>query len=154
MKVISLLILTLNLLPYYSISQKINFKKDSAILRNLEYKWLTSEFELDTAAISKMMDDSFISIGDNTISNKQEELVGIYKNISERLKNNHIVDSLYLDDFKVKIYGTSAIVTFISVTKGSIKGVAFSNRRTRIYDVWIKKKSQWNAVSSQITPIH
>ena len=152
MKIV-LIVSTICLLPLHLISQDVNFKNDSTTIRNLEYNWLISEFKLDTATISKMMDTGFISIGVNSISNKQEELDGTYKNISQRLKNNHFVDSLYFDDFQIKIHGTTAIVTYISVTKGTIKGVPFSNRRTRIYDVWVKKNNQWKAISSQITPI-
>lgn len=142
------------LLFHSAISQISPFQKDSLMLRSMEYQWLTAEFKLDTATISKMMDDAFISIGDNSISNKHQELAGTYKNISQRLQNGHIVDSLYLDDFTIRIYGATAIVTYISVTKGRIKNVPFADRRTRIYDVWIKKNDQWKAMSSQITPIH
>lgn len=153
MKFILVITIVIGLLPFDSISQDTSFNKDSAILRNLEYRWLTAEFSLDTAAISEMMDPSFISIGDTSILSKQEELDGVYKSIMQRIKNNHIVDALYFDDFTVKIYGNAAIVTFISVTNGTINGVLFSNRKTRIYDVWRKKDGQWKAVSSQITPI-
>jgi hypothetical protein len=134
-------------------AQPLPNKKDEKILKHMEYDWLMAEFKLDTAAISKMMDESFVSIGTNSISTKQEELDGIYKNISKRIKDNHVVDSLYLDHFHVKIYGTTAVVTFISVTRGRINNIPFSNRRTRMYDVWIKKNGEWKAVSSQVTPI-
>ena len=153
MKRILVILLVPLFLPFDSLSQDTHFNKDSTTLRSLEHRWLTAEFRLDTATISQLMDHAFISIGDKAILTKQEELDGILKNISQRLKNNHLVDSLHFDDFVVKIYGNTAIVTFISVTKGTVKGVAFSNRKTRIYDVWIKKEGQWKAVSSQITPI-
>ncbi|HUM98509.1 MAG TPA: hypothetical protein PK275_11690, partial [Chitinophagaceae bacterium] len=61
MKII-LIVSTICLLPLHLISQDVNFKKDSATIRNLEYNWLISEFKLDTATISKMMDTGFISI--------------------------------------------------------------------------------------------
>jgi len=73
--------------------------------------------------------------------------------MSKRIKENHVVDSLYFDDVAIRIYENTAIVTFISVTKGSVKGVPFTNRRTRMYDVWIRKSGEWNAASSQVTPI-
>ena len=77
----------------------------------------------------------------------------VYKNITQRNKNRHVVDSLYFEDWQVKIHGLTAIVTFISVTKGSIKDVPYTNRRTRMYDVWIRKEGTWKAISSQVTPI-
>ena len=141
-------------LPNTLFSQNINSKIETETLKKMEYDWLSAEFKLDTAAISRMMDDSFISINESGISNKQEELNGTYKNIEQRLKNGHIVDSLYLDGFSVKFHAETAIVTFISVTKGKIKGTPFTNRRTRFYDVWIKRNGKWKAASSQVTPLH
>ncbi|MEO8403998.1 MAG: nuclear transport factor 2 family protein [Chitinophagaceae bacterium] len=127
--------------------------KDVAALKKLEYDWLVAEFKLDTAAIAPMMDECFISVGLNGVSGKQEDLKGMYDNISSRLKNDHIVDSFFFDDFRVQMHDHTAIVTFFTVTSGHIKNVPFENRRTRFYDVWIKRKGQWKAVSSQGTPV-
>jgi hypothetical protein len=85
------------------------------------------------------MDQAFIAIGIYSVSTNQEELNGIYKNISQRLKDGHVVDSLYLDNVTIKIHGNTAIVTFTSVTKGRIKDIPFTDRRTQFYDVWIRK---------------
>jgi len=126
---------------------------DAAIIKKLETGWLSAEFRLDTATIASMMDDAFISVNVTGIANKQQELDGIYQHISQRIKENHVVDSLYLDDMRVQLYGDAAIVTFVSVTRGRIKDIPFQNRRTRFYDVWIKRKGQWKAVSSQGTPL-
>jgi len=126
---------------------------ETEIIKALEYKALIAEFKLDTAAISGMMDDNFISVGLAGINNKHWELQGIYRNVSQMRKEDHIIDSLYLDDFQVQLYDKTAIATFFTVTKGRIKGIPFENRRWRWYDVWIKKKNQWKLVSSQGTPL-
>ena len=128
-------------------------QKDEQLLRQLEYEWLRAEFRNDTATIARMMDEAFIAIGTTGVSSKQEELEGIYKNMSQRIKDGHVVDSLYFEDIVTRFYGSTAIITFISVTKGKIKDVSFNNRRTRIYDVWIRKEGKWKAVTSQVTPI-
>jgi C-terminal processing protease CtpA/Prc len=128
-------------------------RTDENVLRRMEYDWLMAEFRVDTVTISKMMDESFISIGESGVSNKHQELAGIFRNMQERKMKGHIVDSLYLDDFTVRIYGDVAMVTFVSVTKGVKDKEFFYNRRTRMYDVWIKKKGIWKAVSSQVTPL-
>lgn len=75
---------------------------------------------------------------------KREELEGIYNTMSKRIKEDPIVDSLYFDDVAIRIYGNTAIVTFISVTKGRIKNIPFT--RTLMYDVWIRKNGEWKAV--------
>jgi len=137
-----------------SFSQNTASNDDIGKIKKLEYDWLIAEFKLDTASISSMMDETFISVGLTSLSNKQQELKSIYDNINERLKNNHIVDSFYLDDMHIQIYENTAVVTFFSVTRGRINNVPFENRRTRFYDVWIKRNGQWKAVSSQGTLIH
>ncbi|MEO5593364.1 MAG: nuclear transport factor 2 family protein [Chitinophagaceae bacterium] len=126
---------------------------DAETIKKLEYDWLIAEFKLDTATISKMMDGTFMSVGPGSISNKQQELDGMYRNISQRLKDNHIVDSLYLDDIHVQLYDNTAVIAFLTVTKGRINDVPFENRKMRFYDVWIKKNGQWKAVSSQGIPV-
>jgi hypothetical protein len=145
----SIALAILCIFPRESLSQN----SDIEILKKMEYDWLMAEFKLDTATIAPMMDEKFMAIGLTSVSNKQEELNGIYENISQRLKNNHLVDSLYLDNYNVQIFDNTAIVTFISVTKGRINDVPFANRRTRMYDVWIKRNGKWKAVSSQVSPI-
>jgi len=139
-------------IPKKSVSQNAS-SKDIEKLKQLEYDWLMAEFKLDTATIAPMMDEKFMGIGLTELTNKQQELDGIYENMSQRRKNGHVVDSLYLDDIHIQVYGNTAIVTFVSVTKGRIKGIPFENRRTRMYDVWIKRNGQWKAVSSQVSPI-
>jgi len=136
-----------------SLSQKKVSNNDIEKLKKLEYDWLIAEFKMDTATIALMMDEKFMAIGLSRITNKQQELNGMYENISQRLKNGHVVDSLYLDDIHIQIHDKTAIVTYVSVTKGRIKEVPFENRRTRMYDVWIKRNGQWKAVSSQVSPI-
>ncbi|MFT3912287.1 MAG: nuclear transport factor 2 family protein [Ferruginibacter sp.] len=149
-----LFVLLLCCITKESVSQKVNSGNDTETLKKMEYDWLMAEFRLDTATIAAMIDETFIAVGATGSSGKQEELKGIYETMSQRLKNEHVVDSLYLDDMRIQIYDNTAVVTFFSVTKGSIKGVPFENRRTRMYDVWVKRNGQWKAVSSQVTPIH
>ncbi len=69
-------------------------------IRSLEYKAFDAAFRLDTATLSKMMDEKFIAVYPKTISNKQQELAGIYKNISQMKRDEHFIDSFYLDDLK------------------------------------------------------
>ncbi len=114
----------------------------------LERKWLEAEFVLDTAYISALMDTTFISISANRISNKQEELKGIYDNISAMRQDSIFLDSLKLEDAAVNVYDNSAVVTFIVHTYKKEKGRP-TEKRTRFYDVWINRNGEWKAVSSQ-----
>lgn len=125
---------------------------DKKQLLALEYNWLKAEFSLDTAYLSTLMDDSFIAITANGTSGKKEELADMYQTISQRLKDSIIIDSFRLENSIVNLYGTTAVVTFIVHTFRKEKGIA-TERRTRFYDVWIKRNGKWKAVSSQGTKV-
>jgi len=120
-------------------------------LKQLEYNALTAEFNLDTASIAAIMDDGFVSIDAKQVINKQTELTGIYNNINRRLNEGHTVDSFYLDQFRVDLFDNTAITTFFTVTKGRIKDKPYENKRTRFYDVWVKRQGVWKLVSMQAT---
>src|SRR5688500_3747167 len=107
-----------------------------AELLSLERQWLEAEFALDTAYLSTLLDSTFIAISADRISNKQEELNGIYDNISTMRKDSVFLDSLRLEDEVVNLYGNSAVVTFIVHTYKKEKGRS-TEKRTRFYDVWI-----------------
>jgi CubicO group peptidase (beta-lactamase class C family) len=123
-------------------------------IKQLTYKAFSAEFKNDTAAISRLMDDNFISVYPHKTQNKHQELKGIYKNIDRMKKDDHVIDSFYLDDFKVEVYDNTAITTYYSVTKGRLKGLPFENRRVRWYDVWVNRNDEWKWVSSQGTSIN
>lgn len=137
-------------------SEKLNVQGDNgdkAILQKMEYDWLAAEFRMDTASIAQMLDDNFIAVAKSGISVKQKELEGVAQFVGQMRQDKHVIDSFYLDEVRVQLYDNAAVVSFVSVTKGSINKIAFSNRRTRFYDVWIKRNGRWKAVSSQATPL-
>ena len=155
MKMQFFLILTIVILVACDSSKQTNNVEEtsqvSQVLKRLEYDALQAEFKMDTATIAAMMDDGFISIDGQKVSNKQSELIGIYNNIDRRLKEGHTVDSFFLDQFRVDLFDNTAIVTFFTVTKGMVQEKPYENKRTRFYDVWVKRKGQWKLVSMQAT---
>ncbi|MEO7562138.1 MAG: nuclear transport factor 2 family protein [Ferruginibacter sp.] len=132
---------------------KIAGSDDIAILKKMEFDWLAAEFERDTAFISPMIDETFISIEEDGLHDKQQNLKGMYDNITRRLQERHVVDSFYLDDMRIQLYDSAAVVTFYTVTQGRVKDVPFKNKRWRFYDVWVKRNGKWRAVASQGTPV-
>jgi len=133
-------------------SQKTFQTNESEIIKQLEYEAISAEFRLDTAYIASVIDDNFISVYAHKLQSKNQELAGIYSNITSRIKEGETMDSLYLDDFRSQFYDNTAIVTFYTVTKGRIKNEPYTNRRMRWYDVWVKQKDKWMLVASQGTP--
>lgn len=125
---------------------------DKKQLLLLEHKWLEAEFALDTAYLSSVMDSTFIGVSESGIHNKQESLLAMYENISQRIKDSIVIDSFELENPIVNLYQNSAVVTFVIHSHGKNKGV-LRERKTRFYDVWIKRENTWRAVASQGTPI-
>ncbi|HMU10203.1 MAG TPA: nuclear transport factor 2 family protein [Ferruginibacter sp.] len=121
-------------------------------LLSLERKWLEAEFALDTAYVSSLLDSTFISISSDHISNKQQELEGIYENISAMRKDSIFLDSMKFEEALVHVYGNTAVASFIVHTYKKNKGKP-TEKRTRFYDVWIKRGENWQAVSSQGTTV-
>ncbi len=121
---------------------------DKQQLLSLEHKWLEAEFSLDTAYLSSIIDSSFIDIADGHVHNKQETILDMYTNISQRIKDSIIIDSFNLENSQVNLYGNTAVVTFIVHTHGKNK-TTITERRTRFYDVWVKRADMWKAVASQ-----
>ena len=126
--------------------------RDESALLNLEYEWLDKEFQLDTAFLSSIMDSTFIGISDSGVKNKREDLISMYNNIDQRLKNGIVIDSFRLENELVNIYSNSAVVTFIVHTYRHHNDTLIE-RKTRFYDVWVKRGDRWRAVASQGTPI-
>lgn len=117
-------------------------------LLSLERMWLEAEFKLDTAYIATLLDPDFISISADHISNKNQELKGLYDNISAMRKDSIFLDSMKFEDDMVNLYDNTAIVTFIVHTYKKNKGRPIE-KRMRFNDTWINRNGKWKAVSSQ-----
>jgi hypothetical protein len=98
------------------------------------------------------MDSTFIELSNDKIKNKHEVLVTIYKNNISNLEKKVSLDSFRLEEPIVHVYGNAAVVTFIMHTFRK-KGDSLLERRTRFYDVWVKRGVQWKAVTWQASPI-
>jgi hypothetical protein len=98
------------------------------------------------------MDSTFIELSKGAIKDKHEVLKTIYSSNIDNARKNIILDSFILEEPVVHLYDNAAVVTFILHTYRK-KGEAAYERRTRFYDVWIKRNAQWKAVTWQATPI-
>lgn len=122
-------------------------------LEKLERQWLEHEFKLDTAFVSGLLDEAFISINDDDTSNKQNELAGVYAKMAGQQRDSIFVDSFQFEaPFIANVQGNFAVVIFTvhSYKKDHGKPV---ERRTRFHDTWIYRGGSWKALSSQATPL-
>ena len=121
-------------------------------LLSLEQKWIEAEFALDTTYISTLLDSTFHSINTGHISNKQQEIDGIYKNMSAMRTDSIFLDSVKLEDARVKLYDNTAVTILIVHTYKKDKGKP-TQKRTRFYDVWVNRNGNWKAAASQGTVV-
>jgi ketosteroid isomerase-like protein len=54
------------------------------------------------------------------------------------------------EDFRVRVYGDTAVVTALTRTKGKFVGQGFSTQE-RATDVFLKQDGRWRCVISQVT---
>lgn len=157
MKDLALVILVLvGLVSCNSTNENKHVSSDPAATKQelllLEQNWLEAEFKLDTAYISTLIDSTFTGISGDHLTNKQQELNGMYNNISGMRKDSIFLDSLKLEDGRVNLYENTAVVTFIVHTYKKDKGRPIE-KRTRFYDVWVNRNGKWKAVAAQGTVV-
>jgi ketosteroid isomerase-like protein len=116
-------------------------------IEQLEKDWQTAVLAQDNATLATLIADSYVGIGpDGTISGKAEELQARADG-QERLQS---YDQL---DRKIRIYGTTAVVTSRVRIQGLYSGqpVLGEYRYTR---VWSLIHGQWRIVSFEASRIH
>ena len=59
-------------------------------------------------------------------------------------------DTMESEDFRVRVYGDSAVVTGITRTKGRFMGQEFSTQE-RATDVFVKRDRRWQCVLTHLT---
>ena len=59
-------------------------------------------------------------------------------------------DTMQSEDFRVRVYGDSAVVTGVTRTKGKFMGQEFSTRE-RATDVLVRREGRWQCVLTHLT---
>ena len=113
----------------------------------LEQQWRLAALANDTATLSALLADSYVGIGpDGTISGKAEELQARTSGMA-RLQELEVLDR------KIRIYGTTAVVT----SKVRIQGVYWGQAllgEYRYTRVWSLTRAQWRVVSFEANRVH
>lgn len=117
-------------------------------LLSLEHQWLAAEIRLDTIFIANILDSNFMGISEYGVHSREEELADMFNTMEQRRQNNIHIDTFEILDGRVNLYSNTAVVTFVLHTFRNENGI-LTQRKTRFYDVWIKKEEKWLAVSSQ-----
>jgi ketosteroid isomerase-like protein len=116
-------------------------KGDEGQILALENAWNQAELQHDPAALKLILTDDFvITEPDGTLQTKREHMA-FTKDAS------YHYDVLVSEGFRIKVYGTVAVVTGTYHEKGSSKGTRF-DRRGRFTDTWIRVGGTWHCVAS------
>lgn len=129
-----------------------DYESESQELLALEKEAISREFQNDTTFLSSVMDSTFIELSKGEVKRKHEVLKTIYQNNIDNKNKATTLDSFLLEEPVVHLYDNSAVVTFIMHTFRKAKDSSFE-RRTRFYDVWVKRNDKWKAVTWQASPV-
>jgi ketosteroid isomerase-like protein len=116
-------------------------KGDEGQILALENAWNQAELQHDPAALELILTDDFvITEPDGSMQTKREHM-------RATKDTSYHYEALVSEDFRIKLYGTTALVTGTYHERGSSKGGHF-DRRGRFTDTWIKLNGTWRCVAS------
>jgi ketosteroid isomerase-like protein len=116
-------------------------KGDEGQILALENAWNQAELQHDPAALELILTDDFvITEPDGTMQTKRQHTAATKD-------TSYHYDSLVSEDFRIKVYGTFAVVTGTYHERGSSQGSHF-DRRGRFTDTWIRLSGTWRCVAS------
>src|SRR5262245_50192273 len=113
-------------------------------LIGLHRQLIASAMKQDTAAAARIVaDDVVVTTPMGQVVSKAQRIEGL-----KQIK----IDSYVPDDYKVRVYGDTAVMTYHFAFKGTALGRDMSGDYREIV-VWVKRNGQWQVVASQGTPI-
>jgi len=115
-------------------------------LLKLEKEFAEAIVKNDLEGVERLVVDDWIIIGpDGEIVERAR--------FFEVIKSGAMThDAMESEDFRMRIYGDSAVVTGITRTKGKFMGQEFSTQE-RATDVFVKRDGRWQCVLTHLTRI-
>ena len=113
-------------------------------LIQMERDWTQAALKKDTATLDRILADDWVAIGfQGTTTTKTQAIAELKSGVSAAQTEE-------LGDMKVRIFGTTAIVTGSDTEKSTYKGKDSSGKYVWT-DVFIERNGRWQAVASQST---
>ena len=113
-------------------------------LLKLEKEFAEAIVSNDLEGIGRLVTEDWIIIGPNG------EIVDRAR-FFEVIKSGALThDLMESEDFRVRVYGDSAVVTGVTCTKGKFMGQEFSTQE-RATDVFVKRDRRWQCVLTHLT---
>lgn len=139
-RVVSILILFL--LACFTIPPAAQAQADTAAsIRKLEEKWTESYKKRQIDILSSLLAEDFvITVEDGSVYSKSGY-------ISHTADTSVQVDVAEISDLKVRMHGTTAVVTGAYHERGKSNGKPYEYH-DRLTDVWMKVGNRWQVISS------
>ena len=113
-------------------------------LLKLEKAFAEAIVKNDPEAIGRLVADDWIIIDpDGGIVDRKR----FFEVIKSGALTHEMMES---EDFRVRVYGDSSVVTGVTRTKGKFMGQEFSTRE-RATDVFVKRDGRWQCVLTHLT---
>jgi ketosteroid isomerase-like protein len=128
-------------LAVYTVAEKNAHAEDASQIIALERSWNQAELQHAPSALDLFLSDDFvITQPDGTLMNVKQFKASVGD------KSYHY-DVLTSNDFRVRIFGDTAVVTGTYHEKGEDKHVPF-DRHGRFTDTWIFQNGKWLCIAS------
>ena len=115
-------------------------------LMKIERDGLAALLKKDIAAFGRIFaDDAVVITPDGSPQTKAQLLADVKS-------GDLVVESSEISDMKVRAYGDTAVVTYVTTDKGKFKGQDISGRY-RWTDVFVRRAGTWQIVAGHGTPI-
>ena len=115
---------------------------DEAALKTLELKWDAANVKGDTATLTTIFADTFISTNAEGKMRTKAEVLAQVRSGDVKYETSKV------DDMKVYLYGDAAVVNGRWAGKFTEKGKPM-NTTERFTDTYIRQNGQWKCVASQ-----
>jgi ketosteroid isomerase-like protein len=113
-------------------------------LLKLEEEFAEAIVKNDPEAIGRLVADDWIIVDPN---GEIVDRTRFFEVIKSGALTHEMMES---EDFRVRVYGDSAVVTAITSTKGKFSGREFSTQE-RATDVFVNRNGRWQCVLTHLT---
>jgi hypothetical protein len=111
-------------------------------LKKLEIQYADAGVKKDVAVLDRVLADDFTETApDGVVYTKAE-------NMASLKSGEDVIFSYAYSDMKVRVYGDTAVVTYVDKQKETFKGRDVSGT-SRWTDTWVKRGGSWQCVASQ-----
>jgi ketosteroid isomerase-like protein len=121
-------------------------ESDQQMLVRLEREWNEAFYRKDVARIKELLADEFTATYDDGSRGDKARELALVTEFDQQ------VESAIQDEFKVKVFGETAVVWFTLNVVG-IKQGQRAELKLSYTDVWILRNGRWLCVSTQSTRV-